>query len=153
MLNFTHFVSLFTLVLSGAVCAEYTPDAKTIKLVDCGHVMAYAANYALANNNEGQARLLSYQYARALVALFSENYDRGTISGERTSAWKARTPATKRYLDANQASLPKIVDGCYPIIQRAVDDPIVRSTKMWGYSFEENVEQMAAKYRSLYGLR
>lgn len=132
--------------------ANYVLDATTAKLVDCGDVMAYAANYALMANNEGQARVFFFQYARALVALFAKNYDNGVISGERTVIWKARTPIIKRYLDANQADLSNMVNACYPIIQQAVDEPIVRSSRMWGKNFTEMVELMAAKSRSQYGL-
>jgi len=151
-----HFIGLLLLIclsfVSSVARAEYVVDGRTAKLADCGDVMAYAANYALMTNNEGQARVFFFQHARALAALFAKNYDNGVISGERTSAWKARGPATKRYLDANQESLSTTINGCYPVIQQAVDEPIVRDSKMWGKSFAEIVETLAAKTRAQYGL-
>ena len=148
------FVAL--LILTGfpwTAHAEYVLDAKTAKLVDCGDVMAYAGNYALMTNNEGQARVFFFQEARALAALFAKNYENGVISGERTALWKARRPATMRHLDANQATLSNTINGCYPIIQQAVDEPIVRSSNMWGKNFTEIVENLATKLRGVYGLR
>lgn len=144
---------LILAVGSCTVHAEYALDSPTAKLVDCGDVMAYAANFALMANNEGQARVFFHQHARAVAALFAKNYVNGVIPGERTESWKARSPATKRYLDANQATLSNVVNGCYPIIQNAVDEPKVRTRKMWGMDFPEFVESMAAKTRAQYGLR
>ena len=46
------------------------------------------------------------------------------------AAWEARTPATKHYLDKHQATLSIIVNRCYPIIQQAVNEPIVRYSRM-----------------------
>lgn len=150
---FFHLIVLSILTVSSWTArAEYVLDAKTAKLVDCGEIMAYAANYALMTNNEGQARVFFFQFARASVALFAENYENGVVSGERIEAWKARSPVTKRNLDANQATLSNMVNGCYPIIQQAVDEPIVRSSRMWGKNFTEMVEVMAAESRALYGL-
>ncbi len=147
-------VLLSTLIIIPlAAQAEYIVDTTTAKLTDCGDVMAYAANFALTTNNEGQARYFIFQHARAVAALFAKNYVNGVISGERTEAWKARSPATKRYLDAKQSNLSKMVNTCYPIIQSAVDEPVVRSSNMWGKDFTEMVEFMAAKSRSQYGLR
>lgn len=133
--------------------AEYTPNEETIRLVDCGDTMAYAANYSLMSNNEGKARVLMLQYARALSALFAKNYEDGMISGEKTAVWKQRRQTTKRYLDENQSKLNKIVDECYPVINRAVNSPEVRNSRMWGKNFEEVVEFMAEKGRAQYGLK
>ncbi|MDO8178466.1 MAG: hypothetical protein Q7T62_09500 [Undibacterium sp.] len=145
---------LFTLTLSSIpVRAEYIMDAATEKLADCGDIMAYAANFALIKNNEGQARVFIFQQSRAVTALFLKNNVNEIIAGERAEAWKARSPATKRYLDANQANLPNIINGCYPIIQHAVDERIVQTGRLWGKSFADLVETMAAGTRAQFGIR
>ena len=151
---FIHVIAISIVAVSPWTArADYALDAGTAELVDCGVVMAYAGNYALMTNNERQARVYFYQHARATVALFAKNYVNGVVSGERTAAWEARAPAAKYYLDKHQANLFIIVNRCYPIIQQAVNEPIVRYSRMWGKDFTEMVELMAAKTRSQYGLR
>ena len=146
------------LVLASAMTFDapatgYVIDVKTGRLVDCGLTMGYMTNLALMRGNEGQARLYIFQYARSMAALFAQNYENGAVSGERTEAWRARSANITRFLDQNEARHAAIIDGCRSVIQEAVDEPRVRSSQMWGKSFNETVEAMAQKSRAQYGLR
>jgi hypothetical protein len=145
-------ITLAFLFLPVFANAAYVVDARTGKLSDCGDTMAYAANFALMENNPGQAKVFIFQHARAVTALLAQNYDNGIVSGERTAAWKARGPALKQYLDTHQNELPNIVNNCYSVIQQAVNDPKIQGIKMWNKSFTDLVSEMAAKTRAMYGL-
>lgn len=153
LLLLLHFSLLIASLLQPAASAAPPLDDESKQLAFCGGVLAYAANWFLLQDNEGAAKSMLFQHARAKVALISKHYENGRISGERVAAFDREEQIAKPFLDQNPGKLGEVVDVCVAVTSRAVGRESQRKMKLWDKDFYQLVEELAAKSRSMLGLR
>lgn len=132
---------------------RFVLDEQSQKVADCADVTMYAINWYLMANNEGAAKLMVLQTARAQMALLFKFYDNGTVSGDKVTAFSAKRQTNKAMLDADQANLPAYINRCTPIISRSNDEQAGRRTKVWGKDYYEAVHDTATKLRDQLGMK
>ena len=152
-MTFTASLCGILLSLPLTVNATYVLDETSRRLAYCGDVFAYAANWFLIQNNEGAAKVMLSQQARATVTLFTMHYESGKVSGERVAAFRNEGRRAKPFLDANPSKLTETVDACVATTNKFAAIQSRRKIKMWGKDFYEIVEEMAMKSRVALGIR
>jgi hypothetical protein len=127
-------------------------DNVSKNLAFCSGVFAYAANYYLIFDNEGAARVMLFQQARSTTTLFSLHYRNGAIKGERAAEFRAEERKVKPLLDSNPDLLANTVDECVSITTKYAAIQSGKNIEMWGLSFYDVVNELAAKLRGTLGL-
>jgi len=142
-----------------AFCALLLPrpslalDESSKQLAYCAGVFAYAANYSLLIDNEGAAKVMILQQARATVTLFSMHYANGRVAGATVAEIGVETRRAKTYLDGAAERYADTVDDC---VSTTTEFAAVQSKKgiiMWDQEFYELVEQLASQMRAALGLK
>ena len=140
-----------TVLLSVSGGAQALDDVSR-RLAFCSGVFAYAANYYLIFDNEGAARVMLFQQSRATTTLFSMHYRNGAIKGERRAEFLIEQRKVKPLLDPNPALMPETVDECVALTTKYASIQSEKRIDMWGLSFYEMVENLAANARGALGL-
>lgn len=138
---------------SGIVNAAYVPDPKSKELANCVDILSYATNVYMLANNQGAAKVMLFQQARAVTALLSMHYENGVVKGERMTAFAANRDFNRRYLDNHPSDVPALVDNCVATTSKAANEQSNRRILMWGKSYSEVVQEMVTKIQGQLGLR
>ena len=133
--------------------AEYPLDNTSKHLAFCSGVFAYAANWFLIENNEGAAKVMVFQSSRATAGLFSTHYENGRVPGDRVAAFKTEVSRAKPYMDANPSKHLETIDSCVAVTNAVVTQQSSRGVRMWGKTFTEFVDDLAAGSRATLGIR
>jgi len=129
---------------------DFVLDETSRELAYCVDVFAYATNYSLINNNEGAAKVMVFQQARATVAVMFMNIVNDRVPADRMKAITLAGRGAKPYLDANPEKLGGLIDGCTSITTDAAR--LQRNSRLWGKDFYQAVEEIAARLRAAIGL-
>jgi hypothetical protein len=133
--------------------AAYVPDPKSKELSNCVDILSYATNAYMLANNQGAAKLMLFQQARAATALMSMHYEDGVVKGERMTAFAANRDFNRKYLDGHPSDVPALVDNCVATASKAANEQSARRILMWGKSYSELVQEMVTKMQGQLGLR
>jgi hypothetical protein len=139
--------------VSTTAIAAYVPDPQSKELANCVDILSYATNAYMLANNQGAAKVMIFQAARASTALMSMNYENGVVKGERLTAFAANRDFNRKYLDAHPSDVPALVDNCVATTSKAANEQSNRRILMWGKSFYELVQEMVTKMQGQLGLR
>jgi hypothetical protein len=152
-LRYSLALAVFVLLsLTQPATADFVIDDESKRLAFCGHTFAYAANAFLLQNNEGAAKVMLLQQARAQTSLFSLHYLSGKIAGDRVAAFKTEGRKAKPFFDAYPSRLTEEVDDCVTFTNIIASQQSKKNIQMWGKSFYQLVEELAAKGRGSLGI-
>lgn len=132
--------------------ATFVLDDKSQTVADCAYVMIYAANSYLMSNNEGAAKLMILQFARAQTALLFKFSENRIIKKDWVAAFTSNQQSNKAMLDANQSKLSGFINECVPIISDANDEQASTEKKVWGKDYVDMVRETAAQTRAQLGI-
>jgi hypothetical protein len=138
---------------STEVRAAYVPDPKSKELANCVDILSYATNAYMLANNQGAAKVMLFQQARAATALMSMHYENGVVKGDRMTAFAANRDFNRKYLDAHPSDVSALVDNCVATTSKAANEQSNRRILMWGKSYSEVVQEMVTKMQGQLGLR
>jgi hypothetical protein len=156
--KFIQFRALILTALSGlhffaGAPTHATPLSQEGKeLAFCTGVLAYGITWFMANDKEGVAKVLAFQYARATAALFVMHYKDGAVSSEKMAQFNEVTRKAKPYLQMNPGQLGQMIDSCINITNRNAQIQSRRKLKPFGMSWNELVAQLASGIRRQLGL-
>lgn len=145
--------TLFISITPATANAAYVLDKKSQDLANCVDIFSYATNWFMLENNQGAAKLMLFQQARASTALMSMHYDNGVVKAERVAAFSANRDFNRKYLDAHPSDRAALVDNCVATTSIAAQEQSNRHILMWGKSYSETVEALGARLQTQLGLR
>lgn len=141
-----------TLLLSSA-SAHSRLNENSQRLAYCENVMYYAGNLFLLQNNEGAAKVIFMNAARASASLLFFNQIDGTVKGETMAEIRSWGPKVRQELDADRSRVLRIVDGCLPVIQLASEQHVRAGRRIAGKTFDTFVDEAVEAIHRRLGLR